>query len=123
LAGSLSNQSNRLSGLGRREEALTAIEEATNIYRTLADAYPAVFLSDLARCRILNAWISLEDGDTGSATSAALEGLGIAVDRQLQDLTSTAAHFLRQAYQQDSQTVTHSWRALTRTEPPGWLRE
>jgi hypothetical protein len=39
--------SNRLGDLGRREEALAAIEEAVAIYRQLAGARPAAFLADL----------------------------------------------------------------------------
>ena len=37
-----------LAQLGRREEALAAIEEATDLYRALADARPDAFLPDLA---------------------------------------------------------------------------
>jgi hypothetical protein len=36
--------SNRLGDLGRREEALTAIEQAAGIYRQLAEARPDAFL-------------------------------------------------------------------------------
>ena len=48
LATSLNNQSLRLADLGRREEALAAIEQATGIYRQLAEARPDAFLPDLA---------------------------------------------------------------------------
>ena len=48
LATSLNNQSTRLADLGRREEALAAIEEAVTIYRELAEARPDAFLPDLA---------------------------------------------------------------------------
>ena len=37
-----------LSDLGRREEALTAAEEAFRLYRTLAEAQPDAFIPDLA---------------------------------------------------------------------------
>jgi tetratricopeptide (TPR) repeat protein len=40
--------SNRLGDLGRREEALAAIEEAVTIRRQLAGARPDAFLPDLA---------------------------------------------------------------------------
>jgi tetratricopeptide (TPR) repeat protein len=40
--------SNRLADLGRREEALAAIEEAVTIRRQLADAHPDAHLPDLA---------------------------------------------------------------------------
>ena len=46
---SLNNQSACLADLGRREEALAAIEEAARIYRQLAQARPDAFLPDLAR--------------------------------------------------------------------------
>ncbi len=45
---SLNNLGNRLSELGRREEALTATQEAVGIYRQLAQANPQAFLPDLA---------------------------------------------------------------------------
>jgi len=48
LAAALNNQSNRLADLGRREDALTASEEAVGHYRTLAAARPDAFLPDLA---------------------------------------------------------------------------
>ena len=45
---SLNNQSVRLADLGRREEALTAINEAVTAYRALAETRPDAFLPDLA---------------------------------------------------------------------------
>jgi tetratricopeptide (TPR) repeat protein len=48
LASSLNNLSIRLGELGRREEALAAIEEAVPIRRGLAEARPDVFQPDLA---------------------------------------------------------------------------
>src|SRR4051812_3336802 len=48
LAMALNNQSAHLSALGRREPALTAIEEAVTIRRRLADAPPDALLPDLA---------------------------------------------------------------------------
>ena len=48
-AGWLVDLSIRLADLGRREEALAAIEEAAGIYRQLAEARPDAFLPDLAR--------------------------------------------------------------------------
>jgi|SRR5215470_985458 len=41
--------SNRLSDLGRREEALAAAEQATGIFRQLAEAHPDAPLPGLAR--------------------------------------------------------------------------
>ncbi len=48
LAMSLNNLSNRLGDLGRREEALAAIQEAVTIRRELAAARPDAFRPDLA---------------------------------------------------------------------------
>jgi tetratricopeptide (TPR) repeat protein len=48
LAMSLNNLSNRLSDLGRREEALKAIEEAVAIYGGLAEVRPDAFRPNLA---------------------------------------------------------------------------
>jgi Trypsin-like peptidase domain len=48
LASALNNHSNRLGDLGRREEALTAITEATDLYRALAGTRPDAFTPDLA---------------------------------------------------------------------------
>ena len=44
----LNNQSMRLADLGRREEALEAIEEAVSLYRPLVQARPDIFRFDLA---------------------------------------------------------------------------
>ena len=48
LAASLNNLSVRLAGLGRREDALAAIQEAVTIRRELAAARPDAFTPDLA---------------------------------------------------------------------------
>ncbi|MBF0187010.1 MAG: SUMF1/EgtB/PvdO family nonheme iron enzyme [Magnetococcales bacterium] len=48
LAASLNNQSAMLSALGRRKEALTAVDEAVRIYGALSESRPEAFLPDLA---------------------------------------------------------------------------
>ncbi|MGD0103440.1 MAG: tetratricopeptide repeat protein, partial [Rhodopila sp.] len=48
LAMSLNNLANRLSELGRREDALAVAEEAVSLYRTLAAQRPDAFRPDLA---------------------------------------------------------------------------
>ncbi|MFL5288491.1 MAG: tetratricopeptide repeat protein [Rhodopila sp.] len=48
LAMSLNNLANRLSALGRREEALAAAEDAVRLRRTLAATRPDAFTPDLA---------------------------------------------------------------------------
>ena len=48
---SLNTLSNQLDGLGRREEALAAIQEATGIYRKLAAVRPEVFRPDAGHRR------------------------------------------------------------------------
>ena len=59
--------SNRLGDLGRREEALAAIEEAVTIRRQLAGARPDAFLPDLAMA--LNNQ-SIRVGDPGRQVEA-----------------------------------------------------
>lgn len=49
LAISLNNSSNRLADLGQLDDALSANEEAVTIFRALAEAQPAVYLTDLAQ--------------------------------------------------------------------------
>jgi tetratricopeptide (TPR) repeat protein len=49
LALSLNNLANRLSDLGRREEALKVAEEAVGHYRALAEARPDAFNAELAQ--------------------------------------------------------------------------
>jgi tetratricopeptide (TPR) repeat protein len=48
LARALTTLGVRLSGVGRREDALAPTQEATDIYRALAQANPAAYLPDLA---------------------------------------------------------------------------
>ena len=68
LAGSLNNLSVRLADLGRREDALAAIEEAAEIYRELAAARPDAFRPDLAMS--LNN-LSVRLGEPGAAGGGA----------------------------------------------------
>jgi hypothetical protein len=44
---SLNNQSGRLADLGRREDALAAIEEAVTAYRELAATRPTIYVTRL----------------------------------------------------------------------------
>ncbi len=67
LAGSLNNLSNRLGDLGRREDALAAIEEAVSAYRQLATARPDAFIPALAVS--LNT-LSIRLGDLGRREDA-----------------------------------------------------
>ena len=60
LATSLNNLGNRLSELGRREEALTPTHEAVNLRRVLAKQNPAAYLPDLA-ISLNNLGISLSE--------------------------------------------------------------
>ncbi|MER5399312.1 tetratricopeptide repeat protein, partial [Streptomyces sp. NPDC002599] len=60
LATSLNNLSIDLGELGRREEALAAIEEAVTAYRKLADAHPDIHLAALEKSLQVLSW--LQDG-------------------------------------------------------------
>ena len=72
LATALNNQSERLADLGRREEALAAIEEAATTYRALAQARPDAFLPDLA-ASLNNQSASLADLGRREEALAAIE--------------------------------------------------
>jgi tetratricopeptide (TPR) repeat protein len=72
LASLANNQSVRLGDLGRREEALAAIEEATTTYRRLAEARPDAFLPDLATS-LNNQSSSLSDLGRREEALAAIE--------------------------------------------------
>ena len=77
LAGSLNNLSNHLSDLGRREEALAAIQEAADTYRELATAHPDAFRPGLATALTV---LSNRLGDLGrreEALAAAREAVTI----------------------------------------------
>jgi Tetratricopeptide repeat len=77
LAGSLNNLSNRLGALGRREEALAAIQEAVGVYRELAADRPDAFRPDLARSLDnLSHWLG-EVGRREEALAAIQEAVAI----------------------------------------------
>ena len=74
---SLNNLSNRLADLGRREEALAAIQEAVAIYRELAAARPDAFRPDLASS-LNNLSLRLADlGRREDALAATQEAAGL----------------------------------------------
>ena len=77
LAGSLNNLSVRLADLGRREDALAAIQEAVAICRELAAARPDAFRPDLAMS-LNNLAVRLADlGRREDALAAIEEAAGI----------------------------------------------
>src|SRR5258705_9950499 len=79
-ATTLISHSGRLADLGRREEALAAIEEAVTAYRELAAARPDAFLPDLALA-LNNQSIRLADLGRGGAQAANEEA--VTAHRQL----------------------------------------
>ena len=62
---------------GRREEALSATEEAVRIRRQLASQRPDAFLPDLARSLGAEGAVLREMGNGGEAVAAFQEGIGI----------------------------------------------
>ncbi len=76
-AGHLNNLGARLSGLGRREDALSATQEAVDIYRDLSRTRPDAFLPDLAMS-LNNLGIRLSDlGRREDALAATQEAVDI----------------------------------------------
>ncbi|HTQ92845.1 MAG TPA: tetratricopeptide repeat protein [Streptosporangiaceae bacterium] len=64
----LNNLSNRLAGLGQREDALAAIQEAVAIRRELAARWPDAYRHELEQS--LQVVARLEHGEDASDTSA-----------------------------------------------------
>ena len=75
LAMSLNNLGNRLSDLGRREEALQAAEEAVGLYRELAAQRPDAFLPYLATSLGAKGTVLQGMGETAGAIAAFREGV------------------------------------------------
>ncbi|MFD9441893.1 tetratricopeptide repeat protein, partial [Streptomyces sp. NPDC060001] len=91
LARSLANLGADLSGVGRREEALTVTEEAVEIYRRLAQANPAAYHPDLARSLTVWAWVRYEGQQD---PSGALRATGEAVEIYRRLVTVVPVRFL-----------------------------
>ncbi|GLW96083.1 hypothetical protein Misp02_01700 [Microtetraspora sp. NBRC 16547] len=121
LAGSLNNLSVDLAAMGRRVEGLAAIREAVRIRRTLASASPDAYSKDLATSCLVNGLLLIESAPSEEAVMLIVEGLGIAVERDLGDLTQTAISLLRDAYRQSPSEIAEAWRNATSTEPPKWM--
>ena len=73
LTVALNNLSNRLAEVGRREEALAAIEESVAVYRRLAAVNPAAWEPDLARALSNLSNRLMELGRETDASTAAVE--------------------------------------------------
>jgi hypothetical protein len=58
---SLHNLAARLADLGRREDALAAIEEATSIRRELAARWPDAYQHELEQSLRVVAWLEQEE--------------------------------------------------------------
>jgi tetratricopeptide (TPR) repeat protein len=84
LAMSLNTLANRLSDLGRREEALIQAQEAARIYEQLAKARPDAFEPDWAMSESVKRDCLKAMGDNHGAAAASLQSLQI-----------LAPHFLR----------------------------
>ena len=69
LARSLTNLAVYLGNLGRPQHALTAIREATGIYRELAAKWPDAYLQELEQSLRVGAWL-----DALTALAAAHKG-------------------------------------------------
>ena len=77
------NLSTRMSDLGRREDALAAVDEAATLYRQLADARPDAFLPNLASA-LNNLSVLLSGLGRREDALAAVEE-AVAIRRQLAD--------------------------------------
>lgn len=77
LAGTLNNLANRLFDLGRRKEALDAIEEAVDLYRFSASIQPDAFRSGLAASLVSLSRYRSEFGQSDGALDAIEEAVAI----------------------------------------------
>ena len=118
LATSLNNQSNCLADLGRREEALEAITEAVQIRRTLAETRPDAFLPNLATSLVVMGQTLVDLGLFAEGTRHHIEGLTMAIERDLAELAGVCVGLLRQAYADAPETVASTWRQATGTDFP-----
>jgi hypothetical protein len=75
LATSLNNPANRLSDLGRREDALAAAEEAVRLRRALAAARPDAFGLELARSLWVLGDLKAEADDRDGGADLLAEGV------------------------------------------------
>jgi hypothetical protein len=73
LAASLNTLSVRLGEAGRREQGLTAIEEAVAAYRELAEGNRDAYLPNLDQSLRVHAWIADQLGNADSATTLSAE--------------------------------------------------
>jgi len=113
LAGSLNNLSNQLSDLGRREEALAAVEEAVTLHQYLYGRYPAVFARPLTQSLALTGYILRGSGSTARLLRALLLALTIAAEHQLRDLGSLVVSLLRAERQEDPRRFDALWQEVT----------
>jgi tetratricopeptide (TPR) repeat protein len=77
LALLLNNLANRLSDLGRREDALAAAEESVRLYRALAAARPDAFSVEFGRSLWVLGNRKAETGDRDGGTDVLAEGLRV----------------------------------------------
>ncbi|WP_405139225.1 hypothetical protein OG589_22535 [Sphaerisporangium sp. NBC_01403] len=73
---------------------------------------------DLATSCVVNGQLLSESEQLEEGLALIVEGLQIAVERDLPDLVRVAIMLLRNLYQQNPSEVAETWRKATSTEPP-----
>jgi hypothetical protein len=109
LAGSLNNLSVHLSGLGRREEALGAVEEAVDLYRGAFTSFPAAFARPFSTSLLVFCLIAVDAGMTRKVVERGAEALVIESQYRLEDLIPPTVDALRRERASNSDNFDSSW--------------
>ena len=116
---SLHNLGNRLSELGRCQQALAPAAEAAAIYRRLAEANPDSYLPELALSLLAYAWICVNLKDNLTGAFNAIDELISLYESSAQQLPQRFADQLFLAYR----TLADVLETLGRTDESEDLRQ
>ncbi|WP_131745874.1 tetratricopeptide repeat protein [Frankia sp. Cppng1_Ct_nod] len=121
LAMSLNNLSNRLADLGRREDALVAIEEAVTVRRDLFGQYPAPFVGPFVQSLAFTGYLLQGLGSTRAVLDVTLEAFSLASEHQLQDVAALVVSLIREERRAVGKPFDDVWREITGTGVPDEL--
>nr|WP_284346922.1 tetratricopeptide repeat protein [Frankia sp. Cppng1_Ct_nod] len=118
---SLNNLSNRLADLGRREDALVAIEEAVTVRRDLFGQYPAPFVGPFVQSLAFTGYLLQGLGSTRAVLDVTLEAFSLASEHQLQDVAALVVSLIREERRAVGKPFDDVWREITGTGVPDEL--
>lgn len=121
LATSLNSLSVRLSDLGRREDALTAVDEAVALYRELHARDPRVFARPLATILAFAGELHLGTHHAQAVVDCSLQAAALAQEFEGQALFDPAVGTLREEARNSREDFAAAWRRVTDRQPPASL--